>query len=72
MQMGLYFSGLTSLGLYLGGLIFEWDYTQYSIIFILVIIAAVSPMSCHASKHGCCWDGITVAGPNKIGCPGMS
>jgi len=31
---------------------------------------AVSPMSCHASKHGCCWDGITVAGANKIGCPG--
>jgi len=30
---------------------------------------AVSPMSCHASKHGCCWDGITVAGANKIGCP---
>ncbi|XP_002166741.3 early endosome antigen 1 isoform X1 [Hydra vulgaris] len=30
---------------------------------------AVYPMSCHASEYGCCWDSITLSGPNGDGCP---
>jgi len=37
-------------------------------IVVFCVLAAVSPLSCHASHLGCCWDNITKV---TSGCPGM-